>query len=77
MKSLYYRYSSRNMHYSTKSTSLNQARATLNQVLITFPLLTPPPQWGARRRDVCVNQTRPFFPTPQIKMEKSGLATRD
>jgi len=28
-------------------------------------------------RDATVNQTRPFFPPPQIKTEKSGLATRD
>ena len=29
------------------------------------------------RQDVTVNQTRPFFPPPQRKTEKSGLATRD
>ena len=28
-------------------------------------------------RDATVNQTRPFFPPPKIKTEKSGLATRD
>ena len=55
------------MHYSTKSTSLNQVRATLNQVLITFPLLNV----GARRRDACENQTRHIFPPPQIKTEKA------
>ena len=40
------------------------------------PFITPsgkvcPPQWGARRQDACVNQTRTFFLPPQIKTEKA------
>ena len=72
MKSLYQRYSSHNLHYSTKSTSLNQARAALNQSIdyVLICCYHPPPQWKVLRRVASVNQTRPFFPPPQRKMEK-------
>ena len=64
------------MHYSTKSTSLNQARATLNQVLITFPLLTPPTTvWGAKTRCVCEpDQTLFSATTNKNGKKRSGHA---
>ena len=64
------------MHYSTKSTSLNQARATLNQVLITFPLLTPPTTvGGAKTRCVCEpDQTLFSATTNKNGKKRSGHA---
>ena len=59
------------MHYSTKSTSLNQARATLNQVLITFPLLVG----GAKTRCVCEpDQTLFSATTNKNGKKRSGHA---
>ena len=78
MKSLYQRYStSCNLHYSTKSTSLNQARAALNQSIDHVFVITPHPTVeGAKTSCIC-EPDQILFPPTQRKTEKSGLAARD
>ena len=76
MKSLYQRYSSRNLHYSTKSTSLNQARAALNQSIDHVLLLSPPTTVeGAKTSCICEpDQTLFSAATKKNGKKRSGHA---
>ena len=60
---------------STKSTSLNQARAALNQSIDhVFVVITPTTVEGAKTSFIC-EPDQTLFPPTQRKTEKSGLAT--